>query len=269
MTMSQADFLADALNCGSALVGKSSLGQQQNTRNDVWSAFCQTLLTPAEIGSPELRKYTERLRDIDRIYAASLVYASAQPAERRKALAMYFTPPFLSEYVLDRLEHFDVDFVTGRFIDPSAGGASFIGPIASRMRTNGAAPKKVLASLTGIEIDPALAEFARVAATSVIEQDAAEVVVTGNGLELGELGTYDAVIGNPPYRVLSRAERECMPIWAKETLGTYRCAAHVCDDANVPGNLRPAKSPGSAGVGGCSRRTSGDSYLTFWQAISG
>lgn len=177
---------------------------------------------------------------------------------------MYFTPPFLSEYVLDRLEHFDVDFGTGRFIDPSAGGASFIGPIASRMRTNGAAPKKVLASLTGIEIDPALAEFARVAATSVIEQDAAEVVVTGNGLELGELGTYDAVIGNPPYRVLSRAERECMPIWAKETLGTYRCAAHVCDDANVPGNLRPAKSPGSAGVGGYSRRTSGDSYLTFW-----
>ena len=89
------------------------------------------------------------------------------------------------------------------------------------MRTNGATPKQVLASLTGIEIDPALAEFARVAAKSVIEQDAAEVVVTGDGLELGELGTYDAVIGNPPYRVLSRAERKCMPIWAKETLGTY------------------------------------------------
>ena len=221
MTMSQADFLADALNCGSALIREASLGQQQSIRNDAWSAFCQTLLTPAEIGSPELKKYTERLRDIDRIYSASLVYASAQPAKRRKALAMYFTPPPLSEYVLDRLEQFGVDFGTGRFIDPSAGGASFIGPIASRMRTNGATPKQVLASLTGIEIDPALAQFARVAATSVIEEDAAEVVVTGSGLELGELGTYDAVIGNPPYRVLSRAEREGMPIWAQETLGTY------------------------------------------------
>ena len=89
------------------------------------------------------------------------------------------------------------------------------------MRDSGATPKQVLSSLTGIEIDPALAEFARVAATSVIEQDATEVVLTGNGLELGEIGTYDAVIGNPPYRVLTPAERKCMPVWAKETLGTY------------------------------------------------
>ena len=221
MTMSQADFLADALSFGNALLGEASQNQQQSFKNDAWSAFCQTLLTPADISSPELKQYAERLRDIDRIYSASLVYASAQPANRRKALAMYFTPPPLSEYVLDRLEHFGVDFGTGRFIDPSAGGASFIGPIASRMQTNGATPKQVLASLSGIEIDPALAEFARVAATSVIRQDAADLVVTGNGLELGELGTYDAVIGNPPYRVLSQAERRCMPEWAKETLGTY------------------------------------------------
>lgn len=221
MTMSQEDFLADALSCGSALIGEASPGQQLSVRNDAWSAFCQTLLTPANIQSPELKTYTERLRDIDRIYSASLVYASAQPALRRKSLAMYFTPPPLSEYVLDRVERFGVDFGTGRFIDPSAGGASFIGPIASRMRENGATPQHVLASLTGIEIDPALAEFARAAAASVIEQDATDVVLTGNGLKLGELGTYDAVIGNPPYRVLSPTERKRMPLWAKETLGAY------------------------------------------------
>ncbi len=62
MTMSQADFLADALSRGSALIGEASQGQQQSIRNDAWSAFCQTLLTPAEIRSPELKKYTERLR---------------------------------------------------------------------------------------------------------------------------------------------------------------------------------------------------------------
>ncbi len=33
MTMSQADFLKDALNCGSALIREASLGQQQSIRN--------------------------------------------------------------------------------------------------------------------------------------------------------------------------------------------------------------------------------------------
>ncbi len=57
MTMSQADFLANALNCGSALIGNASPGQQQSIRDDAWSAFCQTLLTPGEIRSPELKKW--------------------------------------------------------------------------------------------------------------------------------------------------------------------------------------------------------------------
>ena len=168
-----------------------------------------------------LRRYCEPLSAIERIYSASLVYALAQTPARRKRLAMYFTPPHLSAYVLDRVEQFGVDFKTARFIDPAAGGASFIGPIAHRKLIKGVTPERAIGSVFGVEIDPGLADFARVAARSVVGIDARKMVATGDGLKLGEEGGFDCVIGNPPYRVLSPNQRKRMPIWAKQTLATY------------------------------------------------
>jgi len=218
---SAAVFLTNALRYGIAHVQATARNQQCFDKNQAWSVFCQTLLTPAKIPSRELKSYAKQLSSINRIYSASLVYAMAQPASRRKLLAMYFTPPSLSEYVLDRAESFGADFQYGRFIDPAAGGASFIGPIASRMRARGATSDQIVTALSGIEIDPALADFARAAAAKIIERDATDIVVTGDGLDLGEAGTFDAVIGNPPYRVMTPSERRLMPIWARPALGNY------------------------------------------------
>lgn len=186
-----------------------------------WAAYCERLLALDDAHSDTIRRYCGSLNTLERIYSASLVYALAQPPARRKRLAMFFTPPSLSQYVLDRVEQFGVDFPNSRFIDPAAGGASFMGPIAHRKLMQGEAPKSIVDTLFGVEIDPGLADFARAAARSVVGVDTTKMVETGDGLKLGEDGGFDCVIGNPPYRVLSPSQRRRMPGWAKQTLGRY------------------------------------------------
>lgn len=214
-------FLADALEHGHTYIRSKSLNRRRDERNRAWSEFCQSLLVPADIAVSELKSYAEQQSTIERIYSASLVYAMAQPKARRKSLAMYFTPPALSEYVLNRVESFGANFEKHQFLDPAAGGASFIGPIASRMSARGATPAHISRALRGVEIDPALADFARAAARCVIERPADHLVTCGDGLIQGEPESFDAVIGNPPYRVLSPSQRKRMPVWAKSILGNY------------------------------------------------
>lgn len=214
-------FLEGAFEQGCTYVRSKSLNRCREARNFAWSEFCQSLLFPESISRIELKLYAEKLTTIGRIYSASLVYASAQPKARRKSLAMYFTPPSLSEYVLDRVEYFGADFAKHHFLDPSAGGASFIGPIACRMSARGATPARIAKTLRGVEIDPALADFARAAARCVIKRPANNLVVCGDGLVHGEAESFDAVIGNPPYRVLSSSQRKEIADWAKPILGNY------------------------------------------------
>ncbi|MCG7519486.1 N-6 DNA methylase [Ruegeria sp. Ofav3-42] len=219
--MSETLFLENALKQGHTYVRSKSLEQDSYERNDAWSEYCQSLLLPESTLDSGLKSYTEQLTTIERIYSASLVYARAQSRARRKSLAMYFTPPRLSEYVLDRVEAFGGDFTKHRFIDPAAGGASFIGPIASRMSARGATHEQIAKALRGVEIDPALANFARAAARCVVQRPVKHLVACGDGLVYGQPESFDAVIGNPPYKVLSPSQREKMPDWAKVVLGNY------------------------------------------------
>ena len=221
MEMSESLFLADALEHGYPFTRSKSRSRRRDQLNIAWSEFCQSLLFPTNISVSELKSYAEQLTTIERIYSASLVYAMAQSNGRRKSLAMYFTPPALSEYVLDRVESFGADFAKHQFLDPAAGGASFIGPIASRMSARGATPARISKALCGVEIDPALADFARAAARCIIERPVDHLVTCGDGLIHGQPETFDAVIGNPPYRVLSPSQRKRMPGWAKPILGNY------------------------------------------------
>ncbi len=221
METSDSLYLADALEQGHTFIRSKSHNGRHDVRNNAWSEFCQSLLFPANISDIELKAYAEQQTKIERIYSASLVYALAQSKVRRKSLAMYFTPPSLSAYVINRVESFGADFVNHRFIDPAAGGASFIGPIASRMSARGARLTWISEALRGVEVDPALADFARAAARCVVGSPVDHLVICGDGLVHGEQGSFDVVIGNPPYRVLSPSERKRMPGWAKSILGNY------------------------------------------------
>lgn len=134
---------------------------------------------------------------------------------------MYFTPTELSTYVLDRIEGFGADFRTHSFLDPAAGGASFLGPIAQRQLERGCSAEMAASRLHGIEIDPALAQFARAAASLVLGAKADRCVVAADTLKYDPKQTFDCVVGNPPYRVLTPHQRSKIPKESKPILGTY------------------------------------------------
>ncbi|WP_305988092.1 Eco57I restriction-modification methylase domain-containing protein [Roseibium sp. MMSF_3544] len=219
--MSETLFLESALKQGYAFVRSKSRERDGDALNFAWSEFCQSLLHPEDNSDPINFTYFDNLTTIEKIYRVSLIYALAQSKARRKEYAMYFTPPPLSEYVLNRAEYFGCDFANHLFIDPAAGGASFLGPIASRMSARGATSARIASALRGVEIDPALADFARAAARCVINIPVDHMVICGDGLEYGAPESFDAVIGNPPYRVLSPSQRKRMPAWAQPILGNY------------------------------------------------
>lgn len=219
--MSETLFLESALKQGYAFVRSKSLAREGDALTFAWSEYCQSLLFPEEISDLKNFEYFDNLTTIEKIYKVSLVYALAQSRARRKEYAMYFTPPPLSEYVLNRAEYFGCDFANHQFIDPAAGGASFLGPIASRMSARGVTSAQIANALRGVEIDPALAEFARAAARCVVNIPVDHMVICGDGLEYGEPESFDAVIGNPPYRVLSPLQRKRMPAWAQPIIGNY------------------------------------------------
>ena len=71
---------------------------------------------------------------LEATYWLSSAYAQLAGEERRKQLAMFFTPPSLTSRLLDDLSTSGVDFAVRKFCDPACGGAAFLAPIATRMR---------------------------------------------------------------------------------------------------------------------------------------
>lgn len=156
-------------------------------------------------------------------YWFASAYAQLAGEERRKQLAMYFTPPSLTKRLLDDLEASGVDFASRSFCDPACGGAAFLAPIAMRIRDSlrgrGATPAQVLqhvqACLFGIDKNGTLCKLSRhfllmalhneVVATGVAPKFQ---VVQGDSLLAAShlIGTLDVVVCNPPFRKMSATE---------------------------------------------------------------
>ncbi len=162
---------------------------------------------------------------LDAAYWLSSSYALLRGASYRKSLAMFFTPPSLTERLLTDLETQGVRFDENTFFDPACGGAAFLAPIAMRMRDSlkaqGVSPRRILkhveARLFGIDIDATLCalsrQFLKMALCEEIRDAKTEPefhVLTGNSLsELEALfGTIDVLVCNPPYRKTTMEEVE-------------------------------------------------------------
>jgi len=160
---------------------------------------------------------------LDATYWLSSVYALLKEDEYRKSLAMYFTPPSLTERLLCNLEMQGVRFDNGRFFDPACGGAAFLAPIALRMKmalkAQGVSPRKILTyvekNLLGMDIDNTLCalscQFLKMTLYEEIKVARREPtfrIVTGNSLcELEDfLGSIDVLVCNPPYRKMNKNE---------------------------------------------------------------
>lgn len=140
------------------------------------------------------------------------LYPLLLTANNRSALGAFYTPPCLTARLLDQAEEQGVDWTQARVLDPAAGAGAFLIGAALRMREalKGAEPAFVLRQmgvrLLGLEIDPQAAALAQ-AAMEIVLADLARAaklpvpnfVRVCDTLAEKPNGSFDLVIGNPPY----------------------------------------------------------------------
>ena len=200
-----------------------------------WCTQAYPGLTPAELpvkrrllADVHVKTFLSMLRGqslSDAAYWLSSTYALLREAEYRKSLAMYFTPPSLTERLLSDLEMQGVSFDSGSFFDPACGGAAFLAPIVLRMKmalkAQGSSPRKILThiekNLFGMDIDSTLCalshQFLKMALYDEIRIARREPtfrIITGNSLSDVEsfFGSIDVLVCNPPYRKTNKKEIE-------------------------------------------------------------
>lgn len=160
---------------------------------------------------------------LEAAYWLSSAYALLREDSDRKSFSMYFTPPPITERLLNDLERQGVSFDNGKFLDPACGGAAFLVPIALRMKASlkaqMASPRKILEyveeNLFGMDIDSTLCsmskQFLKMALYEEIRAARREPylrIATGNSLcDIEALfGSIDVLVCNPPYRKIKRQE---------------------------------------------------------------
>lgn len=142
------------------------------------------------------------------------LYTALLPDTLRKALGAFYTPPVLVKRLLELIGLEGFDWRKGRIIDPACGGAAFLASVTPQLvkHSSRKQPEAVLedieARLFGIEVDPfaawmsmVLLDLALLDLTAAAKRPLKNLVASRDALEnhVDELGSFDLVIGNPPY----------------------------------------------------------------------
>jgi adenine-specific DNA-methyltransferase len=140
------------------------------------------------------------------------LYTTLLPGKERSELGAFYTPPALTQRLLDLAEEGGTDWASARVLDPASGGGAFLLEAAARMLValKGSEPAFILAQLgtrlQGLELDPHAASLSQ-AALEVLLSDlsaasgrAAPICVKiCDTLEETPCAQFDLVVGNPPY----------------------------------------------------------------------
>jgi adenine-specific DNA-methyltransferase len=158
---------------------------------------------------------------IEGCHALTSLYTTLLPAKDRSKLGAFYTPPALTQRLLDLAVEGGIDWKTARILDPASGGGAFLLEAATRMRASlaGSEPAFILAQLgnrlSGMELDPHAASLSQAALEIALAdlahasgRDVPVFVKVCDTLEEEPSATYDLVVGNPPYgRVKLTAEQ--------------------------------------------------------------
>lgn len=145
-------------------------------------------------------------------YELSNAYTMLVSDRTRSRLGMYYTPPALSQRLLDMTEETGVNWRTAFVLDPACGGGAFLLPVAMRMKEalRGYAASRALESIArrlhGFEIDPFAAWLTQVwleiGLSDLLHgnEQLPQIVQVCDALRMERpRPTFDLVIGNPPY----------------------------------------------------------------------
>lgn len=152
-------------------------------------------------------------------YLIGSIYTVMLPPTVRSEMGAYYTPPPLVARLLDLAESAGFDFKNGSVIDPACGGGAFLAPVALRMiaHSENASPdwtiRRLAKRLKGIELDPFAAWMSRVLLEAAVmpicikaKRRLPDVVTVADALLPQDFGTFDLVVGNPPYGRLTLDE---------------------------------------------------------------
>jgi len=174
----------------------------------------------------DLLKLLEALPAAWADHAVASVYATLIPADRRKRLGAYFTPPHLVDHLVSRLASCGMDPIAHRLRDPAAGGAAFLVPLArikvSAWKKQGLADGEIVRRLrihlVGREIEPDLAAIANallrrmlVCEFQLAPKSVARLrlVKVGDSLDpkFSSRDDIDHEVGNPPFLRLGGSDK--------------------------------------------------------------
>ncbi len=148
-------------------------------------------------------------------YYIGSVYTALLPPKYRSRHGIYFTPPALTNRLIDTAEKVGVEWKTAKVLDPASGGGAFIAPVALRKvkALKNLSPQQIVdhirKNLHGFEIDPFSAWLSQVFLDMVLLEICCSVkpmltlpkcVKIIDSLDTRPQNPkYDLVIGNPPY----------------------------------------------------------------------
>ncbi len=199
--------------------------------NSFWNEHCLLQNTRLAISpSPSTRKNPDLPVDAKRLaeetgkLIASLpiedsafligsVYTTMMPDQLRAQMGAYHTPPPLVDRLIDLAEAAGFNIEKSSVIDPSCGGGAFLVPLALRMwkADSKSSPKftfkRLVSRIKGIELDPFSAWISRVVLESALlslcvssrSRLPENTIVCDDALKNHGIGSFDLVIGNPPY----------------------------------------------------------------------
>ena len=112
--------------------------------------------------------------------------------QRQKARGAFFTPPEISQFLVDWAVRQKGD----RILEPSCGDAAFLIPAAERLKGLGVPLRSIPNQLQGIEIHRASVEEAE---ARLEDEGLAATIVHSDFFDREPIPSFDAVVGNPPF----------------------------------------------------------------------
>lgn len=112
--------------------------------------------------------------------------------QRHKARGAFFTPPEISQFLVDWAVRRKID----RVLEPSCGDAAFLIPIAEQLIALGASRRSIPDQLQGVEIHRASVEEAE---ARLEDEGLSATIVHSDFFDCDPMPVFDAVVGNPPF----------------------------------------------------------------------